>query len=84
VQMADSADGLDVGVAAYDRAAGAVVTTTVASDLTRAAAHAVVLRMFFFDGPENLIDLGFGDEIEFTQAPQSLTVLGISSRRKWS
>jgi NAD+ kinase len=38
----------------------------------------------FFDGPENVVDLGFGDAIEFTQAPQSLTVLGISSRRKWS
>lgn len=37
----------------------------------------------FFDGPENQVDLGFGDLIEFTQAPQSLTVLGISSRRKW-
>jgi NAD+ kinase len=37
----------------------------------------------FFDGPDNVVDLGFGDTIEFTQAPQSLTVLGISSRRKW-
>lgn len=37
----------------------------------------------FFDGPDSSIDLGFGDAIGFTQAPQSLTVLGISSRRKW-
>src|SRR6185503_18226619 len=38
----------------------------------------------FIDGPDNVVDLGFGDVVEFTQAPQSLTVLGISSRRKWS
>jgi len=37
----------------------------------------------FFDGPENCVDLGYGDVLEFTQADQSLTVLGISSRRKW-
>jgi NAD+ kinase len=37
----------------------------------------------FFDGPENKLDIGFGDLIEFTQAPQSLTVLGIASHRKW-
>jgi NAD+ kinase len=38
----------------------------------------------FFDGPDSSCDIGFGDIIEFTQARQSLTVLGISSRRKWS
>jgi NAD+ kinase len=38
----------------------------------------------FFDGPDSATDLGYGDAITFTQAPQSLTVLGISSRRKWS
>ncbi len=37
----------------------------------------------FIDGPDTVILVGFGDAIEFTQAPQSLTVLGISSRRKW-
>lgn len=37
----------------------------------------------FFDGPEQSTDIGYGDVLEFTQAPQSLTVLGISSRRKW-
>jgi NAD+ kinase len=38
----------------------------------------------FFDGPDRCIDLGYGDVVEFTQADQSLTVLGISSRRKWA
>jgi NAD+ kinase len=37
----------------------------------------------FIDGPDTVIPVGFGDAIEFTQAPQSLTVLGIASRRKW-
>jgi NAD+ kinase len=37
----------------------------------------------FFDGPDRATELGYGDVIEFTQAEQSLTVLGISSRRKW-
>jgi NAD+ kinase len=37
----------------------------------------------FFDGPDRSTELGYGDVIEFTQAEQSLTVLGISSRRKW-
>jgi NAD+ kinase len=38
----------------------------------------------FFDGPDESTEIGYGDAIEFTQSPQSLTVLGISSRRKWS
>jgi NAD+ kinase len=37
----------------------------------------------FFDGPDRSVEIGYGDVIEFTQAEQSLTVLGISSRRKW-
>lgn len=37
----------------------------------------------FLDGPDKVIDIGYGDVVEFTQAPQPLTVLGISSRRKW-
>jgi NAD+ kinase len=37
----------------------------------------------FFDGPINSFDVGFGDVIEFTQAPQSLTLLGIAAKRKW-
>lgn len=37
----------------------------------------------FFDGPDRQVDIGFGDIIEFTQASQSLAVLGISSRRNW-
>ena len=37
----------------------------------------------FFDGPDTQAEVGYGDVIEFTQAEQSLTVLGISSRRKW-
>lgn len=37
----------------------------------------------FFDGPDQWVDLGYGDAIEFTRAPEELTVLGISSRRKW-
>jgi NAD+ kinase len=38
----------------------------------------------FFDGPDTVVDLGFGDTIEFSQADQSLVVLGITSRRKWA
>jgi NAD+ kinase len=37
----------------------------------------------FFDGPDRSTDIGYGDVIEFTQAAQSLTVLGIAARRKW-
>ena len=37
----------------------------------------------FFDGPDRSTDIGYGDVIDFTQADQSLTMLGISSRRKW-
>jgi NAD+ kinase len=37
----------------------------------------------FFDGPENSVDVGYGQRLEFTQAPQSLTVLGLTSKRKW-
>jgi NAD+ kinase len=37
----------------------------------------------FLDGPIRAIDVGFGDIVEFTQAPQSLTILGISAKRKW-
>ena len=37
----------------------------------------------FFDGPDKSFAIGYGDALEFTQAEQSLTVLGISSRRKW-
>ncbi len=37
----------------------------------------------FFDGPVHSVDVGFGDVIEFTQAPQSLTLLGIAAKRKW-
>jgi NAD+ kinase len=37
----------------------------------------------FFDGPDKSTDIDYGDVIEFTQAPQPLTVLGISARRKW-
>jgi NAD+ kinase len=37
----------------------------------------------FFDGPDNVVDLGFGDIVEFTQADQELTLLGISSKRAW-
>jgi NAD+ kinase len=36
----------------------------------------------FFDGPDNVVDLGFGDVVEFTQADQALVLLGISSERK--
>src|SRR4029079_12086005 len=37
----------------------------------------------FFDGADKSTDIDYGDVIEFTQAPQPLTVLGISARRKW-
>jgi NAD+ kinase len=37
----------------------------------------------FIDGADQQIDIGFGDTVEFTQASQSLALLGISPRRKW-
>ncbi|MGK3998752.1 NAD(+)/NADH kinase [Sorangium sp. So ce1024] len=37
----------------------------------------------FFDGPIHSVSVGFGDIMEFTQAPQSLTILGLSAKRKW-
>ena len=37
----------------------------------------------FFDGPDRSVDLGFGDTVAFAQAQSPLTILGISSRRKW-
>jgi NAD+ kinase len=37
----------------------------------------------FFDGPINSFDVGFGDVVELTQAPHSLTLLGIAAKRKW-
>jgi NAD+ kinase len=36
----------------------------------------------FFDGPDNMVDIGFGDVVEFTQADKPLLLLGISSKRK--
>jgi NAD+ kinase len=51
--------------------------------------HKLVVRskmrdaLIFFDGPVESAPLGYGDVVEFSQAPQSLTVLGISVRRKW-
>jgi NAD+ kinase len=37
----------------------------------------------FFDGPENAVQIGFGDVVEFCRAEESLILLGISPRRKW-
>jgi NAD+ kinase len=37
----------------------------------------------FFDGPENCVDVGYGQHLEFAEAPQSLTILGLTSKRKW-
>jgi NAD+ kinase len=37
----------------------------------------------FFDGPDTAVNIGYGDVLEFTKAEQSLTLLGIDSRRKW-
>jgi NAD+ kinase len=37
----------------------------------------------FFDGPDSVADVSFGDVITFAEADRPLTVLGISSRRKW-
>jgi NAD+ kinase len=37
----------------------------------------------FVDGPDKVVELGYGDVVVFSQAREPLTVLGISSRRKW-
>lgn len=36
----------------------------------------------FFDGPDNVVNIGFGDVVEFTQADKQLILLGITSKRK--
>jgi NAD+ kinase len=38
----------------------------------------------FIDGPEQVVSFRFGDVVEFTQADEPLTLLGISARRKWA
>ncbi|MDI1477119.1 NAD(+)/NADH kinase [Polyangium sp. y55x31] len=37
----------------------------------------------FIDGPNRTIDVGVGDLLEFTQASEALTVLGIAPTRRW-
>ncbi len=37
----------------------------------------------FFDGPEQMARAVLGDVVEFEEAPEPITVLGISPRRKW-
>lgn len=37
----------------------------------------------FVDGPNSSIDVAFGDVLEFSRAPEELTVLGISPTRRW-
>ena len=37
----------------------------------------------FLDGPDKVLEIGYGDVVEFSQAPQPLTIIGLSSRRKW-
>ncbi|AUX27052.1 inorganic polyphosphate/ATP-NAD kinase [Sorangium cellulosum] len=51
-----------------------------ASLVVRSKTHDAKL---FFDGPIHSVSVGFGDVMEFTQAPQSLTILGLSAKRKW-
>lgn len=40
------------------------------------------MRMYL-DGPDNMIKVGLGQVVVFELSPQPLTLLGISSRRKW-
>jgi NAD+ kinase len=37
----------------------------------------------FLDGPDTVVEIGYADVVSFSQAAEPLTVLGISSRRKW-
>jgi NAD+ kinase len=39
--------------------------------------------LIFFDGPVESAALSYGDIVEFTEAPEALTIVGISVRRKW-
>jgi NAD+ kinase len=41
------------------------------------------MRMYL-DGPELTVRVDLGDVVEFTESPEPLTLLGISTRRKWS
>jgi NAD+ kinase len=37
----------------------------------------------FIDGPNEVVDVRFGDVVEATRAEQPLTLLGISAKRRW-
>ncbi len=37
----------------------------------------------FIDGPHDSIAIGMGDRLVFRRSPESLTVLGLSARRRW-
>jgi NAD+ kinase len=37
----------------------------------------------FFDGPDSVLAIHYGDVVQFTQAPEPLRLLGISARHKW-
>lgn len=37
----------------------------------------------FVDGPNRSVNVRFGDVLEFSRAPEELTVLGISPKRRW-
>src|SRR5262249_10352398 len=37
----------------------------------------------FLDGPDMVVDVGFGDVVEFRRSTEPLVLLGISARRRW-
>ena len=37
----------------------------------------------FIDGPHEVAEIEMGDRLVFRRSPESLTVLGLSSRRRW-
>lgn len=51
-------------------------------DRLRVRSKSRQMRMYL-DGPDNIVQIGLGDVVEFTHSPEPLCLLGISSRRKW-
>ena len=77
--MPDAAAMFSAHAASYDAARRALIPPGATLHV-RSKMHEAKL---FFDGPVHRLDIGFGDVLEFTEAAQPLTVLGIATKRKW-
>lgn len=59
------------------------MTRVIASDGTTIVARSKTRNMrLYVDGPDRVVKVSLGDVVEFTQGPEPLRLLGISSRRR--